>query len=177
LNQAKVSFAKFDFENAKFKSAQLSHADFEGASLKNCDLRNATLRRSNLKGANLSGANLTGAKFGLDGIFDVKDGIMCVEYSNDGKLVICGCTNGRVFLLSNTGSTSISAHVEDVNCLAFSPDGKYFASGGKDRTIKVWSIATKKAMKLLKGHEGPVWGLSYAPNGKYLASCGNDGNV
>jgi WD40 repeat protein len=32
-----------------------------------------------------------------------------------------------------------SGHEKPVNCLKFSPDGKYFASGSDDYSIIIWS--------------------------------------
>ena len=38
--------------------------------------------------------------------------------------------------------TPLAAHEQPIWSIAFSPDGKYFASGSSDHTIKLWNIQT-----------------------------------
>lgn len=52
--------------------------------------------------------------------------------------------------------------------VAFSPDGKYFASGGKG--TKLWDLATRQEIMTLDD-EGTI-SVAFSPDGKYLL-CGN----
>jgi WD40 repeat protein len=54
--------------------------------------------------------------------------------------------------------------------VAFSPDGKTLATGSRDRTIKLWDMATRSERATLKGHPGWVRSLAFSPDGALLAS-------
>src|SRR5262249_4517841 len=54
-----------------------------------------------------------------------------------------------------------------VTALAFCPDGKQLASGGSDRTVRVWNLleAKDKAVHEFAGAAGPISALAFTPDG------------
>jgi len=86
------------------------------------------------------------------------------NYLNDPK------TSVRVFPSNDAG------HTDAVTSVAFHPEGQLLASGSKDRSIKVWSLATGQVEKTLLGHKGEVNTLAFNSTGKALVSGGGQGN-
>jgi len=68
-------------------------------------------------------------------------------------------------------------HERWIACIAFSPDGTQLASGGKDRTVRIWDVRTGQIVRVLKGHARHVLAVSYSPNGDQLASASFGGMI
>ncbi|KAF6299250.1 notchless-like protein 1 [Rhinolophus ferrumequinum] len=80
-------------------------------------------------------------------------------------------------------TSSLEGHSEAVISVAFSPTGKYLASGSGDTTILLWDPSTGKQVgRTLAGHSKWITGLSWEPlhmnpECRYLASSSKDGSV
>jgi WD40 repeat protein len=78
-----------------------------------------------------------------------------------------------VFVQTNEAQkvlTTNLGHIGRINCLTYSSDGKYIASGGADMTVRLWDSQTGQVIKILKGHGSPVKSVVFSPNGKYILS-------
>jgi WD40 repeat protein len=69
----------------------------------------------------------------------------------------------------------LHGHIAEVTAVAFAPGGLFLASGGRDRSIRLWSVADGKEVKVLHGHKSEVLCLAYSPRGDLLASGGGQG--
>lgn len=65
---------------------------------------------------------------------------------------------------------SLIGHEGNVDALAFSPDSKTIATGGTDKTVRLWNVATGREMLKLTGHSAPIVGLAFSKDGKTLLS-------
>jgi len=75
-----------------------------------------------------------------------------------------------------TGSQllSLAEHTDAVLSLAWSPDGKYIASGGEDRTICVWDSASGRRRLLLDKLDGIVQSIAFSPDSALLGVAAGD---
>jgi WD40 repeat protein len=60
---------------------------------------------------------------------------------------------------------------DDINALAFSPDGKTFASGDENGTIRLWETWTGRQRAVLPRRGSSVLALGFHPGGRALASA------
>ena len=61
--------------------------------------------------------------------------------------------------------------------MAFRPDGAQLASGGVDKTVRLWDVATRQPVAVLRGHGGIVTRVAYSADGRLLASASEDKTV
>ncbi len=107
---------------------------------------------------------------------DVVAGLNKLAFHPDGKrLAVAG---DRVVEIWNVASRTkvgvLRGHVRAVYCPAFSPDGRWLATGGMDRTIRLWDLATGDERRTIYGHEGYIVGLAFSPDSQLVASASED---
>lgn len=73
-----------------------------------------------------------------------------------------------------THSTNLSALIYSV---AISPDGKMMASGGEDKTIKLWEVSSGKLLRNFTGHSERIKMIAFSPDGQLIASGGDDNTI
>jgi WD40 repeat protein len=120
-----------------------------------------------------------------------KGSVRAVQFTPDNKKVLAGTgrspgapnrpLTGEVFCwdleAAKPRAAVLGEHAGEVYAVAVAPDGQTLASGGADRTIKLWDLASGQEKGALEWHIGPVRALAFSPNGQTLASAGDDGTV
>ncbi|KAJ2304512.1 hypothetical protein IWW55_002394, partial [Coemansia sp. RSA 2706] len=69
---------------------------------------------------------------------------------------------------------NLKGHQDEVWYVAFSPDGRYLASGSRDKTCIIWSMDNFSIAHRLTGHEDEVAYIAWSPNSKYIVSASSD---
>ncbi len=63
-----------------------------------------------------------------------------------------------------------TGHAMSVEAMAFSPDGKWLASGSIDNTVRLWEVATGREVRTFSGHTKAVKAVAFSRDGRLLAS-------
>lgn len=113
-----------------------------------------------------------------------KAGVNSVAVSPNGRLVLAGAgssfdrdvkdTNGHLWDLVNQQEFLLTGHGSTVDAVAFSADGRSFAtSSWDDRTVNIWNTSTMEVSTTLKGLKDRVSRIVFSPNGRYLLTSGS----
>ena len=70
----------------------------------------------------------------------------------------------------HTDLLSFQAHRGEIWSLAISPDGRLIATGGGDKTLRLWEAKTGQEVRTISGYVASVWSAAFSPDGMYIAS-------
>ena len=114
------------------------------------------------------------------------DLVRALAFSPDGRrLAVAGGPSGRfgevkIWDLEKASPrlvSTIQGHTDTILAVAFSPDGSTIATGGYDRVVKLWEVATGKLTAALKEHQDAVYAVAFMPGGRQLVSAAGDRTV
>ncbi|OMJ07900.1 U3 small nucleolar RNA-interacting protein 2 [Smittium culicis] len=114
--------------------------------------------------------------------------VTCVEISPDGKYLYSGSKDNSLVKWSlelNKRIKSIKGqkkggkdyslgHCDSILCMAISSDGKFLATGSKDRLIHIWDASTMEYINTFRQHKDSVTGLAFRKGHNQLYSCSMD---
>lgn len=111
--------------------------------------------------------------------------VTSVDFSEDSlQLLVAGGIPSRrgelqVFNVADGSRTLFlpQAHDDVIYSARFSSDGKRIASGGADKYLRIFDIATSEQLRRFEGHTGHVLGVAWKRDGQVIASAAADDSV
>ncbi|KAL7063447.1 hypothetical protein AAHC03_0651 [Spirometra sp. Aus1] len=72
----------------------------------------------------------------------------------------------------------VSSHANEMTSITFSPDGLLLATAGRDAKVKIWQVASGRALVTFSDHQAPVTQVAFpATKPKVVISSSLDGTV
>ncbi len=96
-----------------------------------------------------------------------------IRFASDGTMAAGASLTGKIWLGSYPSLESVTtwqAHPEGLTSVSFHPSGRFLASGGKDKIIRIWSLPDCSEFAAWEAHKLAVASVEFTPDGSGLAS-------
>jgi WD40 repeat protein len=103
----------------------------------------------------------------------------CAAFTPDGNgLAVAWMDDGLLYeWKTRTRRCDYLGHSSTLSSLTFSPDGRFLATVGHDRKLRLWDAQSGNERYAIVAHRDWVRSVAFAPDGWSLATGGDDGIV
>lgn len=83
----------------------------------------------------------------------------------------------RLWSISGEEKAVLHGHSAEITSLAFALNGSMLVSASRDKTIRIWDVASETEGTVLGEHDDWVREIAVNPPGTMIASAGKDGTI
>jgi microtubule-associated protein-like 1/2 len=112
---------------------------------------------------------------------DIGESAQSATFSPDGTVLIFTTTTGRWIVIDATTRQLISMHSdgnEQIDCIKFSPDGRFLALGSRDNHIYIYQVSDEyrkyNRIGRCSGHSSFITNIDWTSDGTYIQSTSGD---
>lgn len=127
------------------------------------------------------GISVLDAESGSTIVGSFKKCISSVAVSPNGKHIVAA--SSHVVNMWDLESRTIVGepfigHTDVVQCIAYSRDGRFIASGSDDKSVRVWDVESRRLIREpFLGRANRVYSVNFSPDGKCIVSGSNNDTV
>ncbi|XP_012140709.1 periodic tryptophan protein 2 homolog isoform X2 [Megachile rotundata] len=107
--------------------------------------------------------------------------ISSISVNSTGDWIALGCSTAGQLLVwewqSETYAMKQQGHSNNMNSIAYSPDGQYIVTGGDDGKVKLWNTMNGFCSITFHEHTSTVTSVLFSHNRKFIVSASLDGTV
>ncbi len=107
---------------------------------------------------------------------DADTEVTSLSVAGDGSVAV-GTTDNVVRVWHGDTLRMINAHDTPIHAVAYSPDGRWLASGGDDEEVLISDATTLRTVRRLGPHRRAVRTIAFSPDSVSVATAGDDGLV
>ncbi|MFV2069977.1 MAG: WD40 repeat domain-containing protein, partial [Pirellulales bacterium] len=112
-------------------------------------------------------------------VIEVPPHCVSAAFSPDGRTFALSQEDNFLLYDATSGERlhRLQGHQNSANCMAFSPNGRWLATGSSDRTIRIWDVRTGQTRHVIAAHREKIYAIVFSPDGRTIVTGDERGTL